>query len=96
MKKTIKTADLLAYLTSEIEACEAAAERYCRALDIIDKGEYTGRNPVEKEKERLNAHLLFMEHRIDAFGSVKRDVYYKLAKDEKLTEADKQIKEADK
>ena len=96
MKKAIRTADLLEYLDKEIRTLEATAERYARELDVIDRGEYTGHRPVEMEKKRLNAHLLFMEHRIDAFGSVKRDVYYKLAKDEKPTEADKQIKEADK
>lgn len=42
MKKTIKTADLLAYLTSEIEACEAAAERYCKALQ--------GRSSIRQHK----------------------------------------------
>ena len=82
MKKTIKTAELLAYLTSEIEACEAAAERYCRALDVIDKGEYTGHNPIEQEKERLNAHWLLMEHNIGALAKVKQQVVYHLAKEE--------------
>lgn len=87
MKKTIKTADLLAYLTGEIESCEATAEKYCRELAVIDSGEYKGHRPIESEKVRLNAHLLYMEHRIDALGAVKRDVYYKLANDEKESRA---------
>ena len=82
MKKTIKTAELLACLNNEIEACEAAAERYCRALDVIDKGEYTGHNPVEKEIERLNAHWLLMEHNIGELARVKHIVYC-IAKEDK-------------
>ena len=82
MKKTIKTADLIAYLGGEIGAYEAASERYSRELDAIDKGEYKGHRPIEAEKARLNAHLLYMEHQIDALGRVKRDIYYKLAKED--------------
>lgn len=82
MKKTIKTADLMEYLNGEILAYEAAAEKFCRKLDEIERGEYKGRNPIDKEKKRLTAHWELCEHNIGELARVKQHVAYHLAKED--------------
>lgn len=75
MKKTIKVADMMAYLDEEIQQTEAAAERYATQLNAIDNGEYKGVFPPKTVKARLEAHLTQMEHTIGTLGKVKQAVY---------------------
>ena len=77
MKKTIKTADLLAYLTGEIEVYEGLAEKMCKRLEAVENGEKS-----RLTAEQIEARWKMLEHKIEALGTVKNHVMYILAKDE--------------
>ena len=79
MKKTIKTADLIAYLDNEIHTCEVAAEKYCVQLDLIEHGD---REPDSKVRERLTKNWGLMENNIGTLSRVKQHIVYHLARKE--------------